>query len=313
MITNTMNKFIIPLKWQAAIWNVLSCMCFAGINGIVRYLTGGSPIANEEPLPVYVIMFFQNAFGSLFMLPLLLQTGISDLRSSYQSLHLLRVAMAIGGIGVWYLSLYYMPITQGIALSFTGPIMTVIAAKFILDESIDLRRGTALLVCFIGAFIVMRPDLSLFGNASDSIGWYALLPLLSAALISGTKILARKLAGYGESAKTLTTYLLVLMTPVSLIPALFTWVTPSLWHWKWLLLMGLLASGAHYSFSKCCTSAEIVFTTPFGFSKILLGAAVGFFAFGEFTSAWTVWIGAAILFSSTIILAYPSKEKLRSV
>ncbi len=290
--------------WEGAFWKIVSCACFAGINGVVRYLSGGTSTHAIEPLPVQTIMFFQNVFGLLFMLPWALKAGLNSLYTKRPFLHFIRVAASVAGIYLWYLTLQKMPIAEGVALNFTGPIFTVIGAAFFLHEKITASRMAAILFSVIGAFIISRPDVPLENETIHSIGLLALLPLSSAVAFTLNKLLTRKLANLGETPTALATYLLLLMVPISFIPVLFAWVTPVGWHWPWLILLGALAAGAHLSFSKAYQLAEVSFLTPIGFSKFFLSALVGFLAFSELPTSLSLWIGTLIIFASIVLLSH---------
>ncbi len=289
--------------WQGAFWKIVSCACFAGINGVVRYCSGGSSDSGIEPLPVNVIMFFQNIFGTLFLLPWVLKPGFKSLKTRHPFLHLIRIMTAVAGVYLWYLSLQAMPIAEGVALTFTGPIFTVIGASLLLQEKISSQRLSAIVLSLVGAFIISRPDIPLRGG-NHPIGLAALLPLSSALTLALNKLLTRKLANLGETPISLAIYLLLLMAPVSLLPALYEWTNPNLVHWPWLILLGLLAAGAHLSFSKAYQLAEVTFLTPIGFTKFFLSTLVGYFAFSELPKTWSLWIGVTIIFSSILLLGY---------
>ncbi|MEN8236661.1 MAG: DMT family transporter [Pseudomonadota bacterium] len=287
---------------QGGLWKIASCACFAGINGIIRYLQGGSPSPIDITLPVCMIMFFQNLFATGFMVPVLLNHWKDLRRTQYPGLHLTRVVIAVTGISLWYLGLYYLPLAKAVALMFTGPIFTIIGAQIWLGEHIDRNRFMAISISFVGAFVILRPDEMLFATSNSGLGLAPLLPLMAAIAFAASKLCTRRLGRYGESPGSLTFYLLVLMVPVSLVPALIYWQTPSLQHLPWLILMGALATGAHYCLSKSLSIGEVSFVMPFGFSKLLLSALVGYIAFGEFSSSWSMWFGACIIFSSVLLL-----------
>lgn len=289
-------------SWQGAFWKVVSCAAFAGINGMVRFLSKGSLDGTVEALPVNVLMFFQNVFGALFLLPWILKAGVFSLKTKAFGLHLWRVVLAVSGIYLWYLSLKAMPIAQGLSLNFTGPIFTVIAAWFLLQERLTFNRFLAIFLSLVGAFIISRPDLA-FHSDTKPLGWAVLLPIGSALVIAFSKIFTRKLANSGESSTTLATYLLVLMIPVSLLPALYEWTMPNANHWPWLIGLGFLATTAHLSFAKAYKLAEVTFLTPFGFSKFLISTLVGFLAFSEIPSP-ALWLGTAVIFASILILGF---------
>lgn len=289
--------------WVGAYWKLFSCACFAGINGVVRYCSGGTG-AEIEALPVPILMFFQNLFGTLLLLPWVLKMGgIETLKTKHPFIHFVRVITAVAGVYLWYLTLQTMPLAEGVALTFTGPIFTIIGAFFLLQERLSLERLLAIILSLTGAFIISRPDIP-FRGGNHPIGLAALLPLGSALVLAWNKLLTRRLATRGETPESLAIYLLILMAPVSLIPALYEWTTPTLNQWPWLILLGLLASAAHLSFAKAYKLAEVTFLTPFGFSKFLFSTLVGYIAFAELPTQWTVWLGISVIFLSIVLLAY---------
>lgn len=300
--TSTSQRSI--ASWQGAFWVIVSCACFSGINAIVRHWSGGVD-PNIETLPVHVMQFFQNIFGTVFLLPWILRASAGSFKIRYVGLHLTRVIAAVLGVYLWYLSLKAMPMAESIALSFTGPIFTVIAASLWLKEKMSISRLLAISFSLIGAFVISRPDLALSGS-THPIGFAVLLPLSSACAIAMSKLLTRKLATLGETPTVLTTYLLLLMAPVSLLPALYEWTTPSVTHWPWLILLGALAAGAHLSFTKAYQLAEVTFLTPFGFSKFFINVVVGYLVFAEIPVAKSMWIGTATIFMSIVFLGYAS-------
>jgi len=300
-LTHTNSLICSSHPWQGAGWKVLACTAFALINGIVRYLVAGGSLKPETALPVNVVMFYQNVFGTLFMLPFLWQLGFKSLKTRHPSLHLMRVLTAVLGIWLWYCTLQYMPIAKGLALTFTGPIFTVIAASFLLSERLTPARLMAIFLSLVGAFIISRPDQSL--NLEDPLSFAILLPLSSALVLALSKIFTRKLAFLGESPESLATYLLFFMIPVSLVPALFEWTLPSLEHLPWLIALGALSAVAHLAFGRAYKCAEVTFLTPFGFSKFLFSTMIGYYFFAEIPSP-ALYGGMCFIGLSILVLGY---------
>lgn len=303
------------LSWQGAFWKVLSCAAFAGINAIVRYLGAGKDLGLQAPLPVNVMLFFQNVFGFILVLPFLYKFNstpsfwsfwtLKTIKTPYAKLHLFRVVTSVLGIIFLYLSLLKMSIAESVALSFTGPAFTILGAWFLLGESIERHRIVSIVLSMIGAFIITRPDLVLLKStdALDAMGISAILPLLSAAFLALSKILTRQLAKRGETAEKLTLFLLLGMIPISFIPAWYEWVTPHYTHWPWLISLGLLAVLAHISFGKAYAMAEVTFLMPFGFSKFLFSMLLGYYFFVEIPTL-SLWLGMTMIALSLFCLAY---------
>lgn len=313
MVAQVFKSFYLSntkLSWSAACWQMLSCACFASINGVVRYLGGGGSLAPDTPLSPHMILFFQNIFGTLCLLPLLLnQPGHSLLPKKNHTIHFLRIFCGVLGVILWYFSLQRMPIAMGLALTFTGPVFTIVGSKLFLGETIGGKRGMAILLSLIGAFIISRPDRA-FTSSSLNLGFAVLLPVGSAIALVVSKLLTRQLASKGETAESLATYLLLLMTPVSLLLALPEWRSPQLAHFPWLIALGILAAGAHFAFGKAYAKAEVTALMPFGFSKFLFSSLIGYFCFLEIPS-FSLILGL-IFISLSILLLYTHPTKRSS-
>jgi len=302
-LQSTASVLRISPLWQGVLWKLLSCACFAGINGIVRYLNGGGQSAIETPLPSSVILFFQNVFGTILLLPFVIRSSrVCDNRKTlYPQTHLMRILAAVLGVLLWYLALQRMTIAEAVALSFTGPIFTVMGARMLLGELLGKQRIWAVILSLVGAFVISRPDLVLGGNTTAGFSWAICLPLGSAIALAWNKLLTRKLANLGENPKRLALYLLLGMAPISYIPALYEWTTPSFSHWQWLVCLGVLASLAHVSFGKAYALAEVTFLTPFGFSKFIFSTLIGYGVFLE-VPCRSLWLGMAIISLSIFLL-----------
>lgn len=286
---------------KSIFWKIFSCGCYACINIIVRYLTGGSPLAIAYTLPVFVIMFFQNIVGTLTFVPFLYLQSKELKFGRYIVLNTTRVVLATVSIGLWYLSLRYMPVTEVIGLGFISPIITIIAAVIFLHEKLTLNKNITIILTLIGSFFMLRPDKS--WGLIGLYGWYSVLPIIAASFFAFDKILVRKLLSLGESPELLSVYLLGFIGPACLIPLLYnSWVWPSGEHIYWLLILGVLSALASFSFNKAYELAEVTFLMPFGLAKILLSGLLSYLAFSEFPRSMDIWLGLGIIGVSAILL-----------
>ncbi len=299
--------------WHGVFWKIISCGCFAGINALVRYLSGGSALFISKPLPIYTIMFFQNLIGMLIVAswmstPLLQPQPLRNINGKRLTLHVLRIVSAAIGIGLWYVSLRYIPITQVVALSFIAPILTTIGAVIFLRENFNLQRKLAVIFSIVGGFMIARPDRPLLQTSINDFNWYMLLPLLAACTFTIDKLLTRKLLANNESSSALAWYLLAFMSPLCLLPtAYYGWVSPDITTLPWIILLGILAALAHYTFNRAYAVAEVTTLLPFGAAKIVLSALISYLAFAEIPHTIDLWVGITIITFSTIILGVDHK------
>ena len=289
--------------WLGIFWKVISCACFACSNGIVRYLSGGSPLLLGSSLPIYAIMFYQNLIGVIILGTIFL----NNKKSFYTEnliLHSFRVFTAVFGIGLWYLSMRHMPMVQAVALSFLAPFLSILGAVVLLKEQLTWQKAIAILLSMLGGFLITKPDWLVL-KSINYFNWVIFFPLLASLIFALDKVITRKLMASGESPFSMTFYLLLTTVLFCTIPMMhYGWIVPGLEHWPWLLLMGIFGLGAHFSFSKAFAFADVTFLLPFGITKFIFCGVVGYFAFTEYPKTFEMWIGAVVIVVSTLILGY---------
>lgn len=308
-ITRKSTTLFQPINYQLLVgifWKILSCAAFAGVNIIVRYLSGSSlPI--EQQLPSCVIMLFQNIIGTILLLPFIYKTtgNFNIFNSLMSSKHLLlqivRIVTAIIGILLWYISLAKMPVTQVVAISFLSPMLTFVGAIILLRERLNINKSIATILSLIGGFLISRPDLAIINKFSS---WDAIFPIAAALMFAVDKLITKKILLQQECPKLITVYLLLFTSPICLIYVLLTnsWVLPVSSNILPLLLLGFLGTVAHFSFNKSLETSEITLIMPYGISKIIFSSILSYLVFAEIPETFSMWIGIVIISISTILL-----------
>ena len=272
---------------KAALLMFLSCIVFSITMSVIRHLSASIP-----PLE---LVFFRNFFGLLAIVPLFLRTGFAPLRTKRFGLHVLRGLATLVAMVGFFTAIAVMPLADAVALGFTTPLFVTIGAVLFLSETVRLRRWTATGIGFLGAMVVLRP-----GFAEVSVA--SLLLLLSAAAVACSVILIKILART-ESVRAIIAYMGLLVTPASLIPALFVWVWPSLEEFGWLVVLGTLATAGHLCVARALALADASAVMPIDFTKLPITALIAYVAFSEVADVWT-WVGAAVIFGASIYIAH---------
>ena len=117
-------------------------------------------------------------------------------RTQYPILTFCRVVLFFFGFSSFYISLTVLPLVTATALFFVTPFLITIFAKFFLKEQIGPRRWLAVVVGFIGVYIILNPDFSNFDYMS-------LTPILCALCYSLSMIII-KLTSEKDSVYTQT-------------------------------------------------------------------------------------------------------------
>ena len=278
---------------KACAFMLLSAILFTAMQGGVRYLS-----ANIHP---FEIAFFRCFFGILIIAPWLFNPQRSILKTSHFGRHFVRSILNVVAMLMFFtaLSLTATPIAQIQALAFTAPLFTTVLAALILRETVRLRRWSAVCIGFIGALIIIRPGI-------QQIDLGSMYTLTSASIWAVCMILIKQLSRT-DSALTITAYMAVLMTPLSLIPALYFWTWPNPEEWFWLVSCGVLGTLGQWAMAHSFSLADATVVLPFDFSKLIWGALIGYFAFGEVADIWT-WIGAGVIFSGAAYIALRERQ-----
>jgi drug/metabolite transporter (DMT)-like permease len=276
----------LPAPLRGALWMCAAATAFALMITLVRQLT-------EDLHPLQVV-FFRTAFGLLAMLPWLLGQGVGVLRTKRLRLHLLRALIGIFAMVGWFTTLSLMPLAEATALSFTAPIFTSVLAVLILGEAMRLRRWSATAIGFLGALLIVRPGIAAIDPA-------AFLAIGTAAIWASSTILI-KIMARTESAGAITTYMVLLTTPMTLAAALFVWRNPTFAQLGWAALLGTAGSIGHFCMSRALATADATVVAPLDYLRLPIVALIAFVAFGEVPSAW-VWIGGGVIAASSIYLA----------
>jgi len=277
----------IPAPIQGALIMTAAAFCFSVMNVFVRLAT--------EQMAALEVAFFRNFFALAFMLPWLARTGLGSLRTERIKLHLLRAFFALATMITWFSALAILPLGDAVALNFTVPLFATAGAALVLGEVVRARRWTATVVGFLGTLIILRPG---FAEVTPAMA----LPVLAAVSMACASLTVKSLSR-SESAATIVIYMTLILTPLSLIPALFVWQWPDLETLGYLIGLGGSGALAHLlltiSFAKADASAVI----PFDYARLPFVAVIAFFLFGEVPDFWT-WLGAAVIAASAIYIAH---------
>lgn len=289
---------------QGILWKVLSVASFVCINTLVKWLSLEEHTSN--PLHVNVIHFYQNLFGLVFMMPIIIKLGHTKVVMRYPSLHVIRVLGAVTGMWCWYLAIHSLPMAQCVALNFLGPIFTVVGAWLLLGEHLNFTRVTAIMISFSGALLVLYPKIKGWTQGLDS--WECLLPVLAALFLCANKLCSRQLSHLGEKPEVLTAVIIIFSVPASLLTALWCWTTPSVEQMPHMMLIGALTALAHYSLSRAYAVADAILLAPFGFLKFLFSVVMGYIFFSEVPADIRLWVGTIIILSGLTILSFSKKQ-----
>ncbi|MDP6833318.1 MAG: DMT family transporter [Alphaproteobacteria bacterium] len=234
--------------------------------------------------------FMRYGFGTLLLLPMLLKFENTDFQAKLMGGHFLRGVVHAVSVLLWFYAVTKINLTDLTALSFTSPVFVTIGAFLFLGESFSYRRMMGIIVAFVGAMVVLRPGIEVI-----SIGAIAIL--ISAPFQAGSNLIAKHLAIH-TSIYAMVFYLSLFVTLISLVPTLFVWSNPSPYTIAMTFGAAVMATIAHFCWSKSFQIADLSFTQPGFYFTLIWAAAIGFFAYDEIPDIWS-GLGAATIIGAT--------------
>jgi drug/metabolite transporter (DMT)-like permease len=294
---------------RGALFKGLSCLCFSGIYGCVRYLALTANELGIPPLPATEVVFFETLFGLLFILPWALSTGMSAFKATHHLLYLARVLVVCFGTILWFMALSKMPIVQVVAFKYITPLFTLLGAKIFLSEKCGWGRGLAIGVTFVGAFLITGNKLLESGVQWMEISYLAIFPLGAVVCHALSAVFGKKQAK-NDSPQTISLYLLLLAVPILGFASSLQWVTPLSWHWPWFVLMGGLLAGAYIFLSQAYAIVDITYLIPVSFIRLIAAAVIGMVFFSEWPTFW-IGLGSFFILGATAVLCQYESQQSR--
>lgn len=280
-----------------ALWMLVSCALIAGVATLGRYAT----TAGVPPLQV---VFLRVVFALITMMPLLVWRGPELVRTTQVRTYIVRVAIGLSAMTTWFIALSMVPVGEVTAISFLSPLFATIFAVFLLGEVVRIRRWAATFVGFAGALIILRP-----GMTEISLGVW--LVIFSATAMGLSSMYIKRLTD-GDDPDKVVFITTLMMTPVTLVPALYVWEWPDPALWPYLALFGPVATVGHICLARAFAAAEASFVMGFDFARLPFAVLYGYLLFGEIIDLWT-WIGAGVIFAASVYIARREAQLRRPI
>ena len=282
--------------------STLRGMAFMLISAVFTSLTHLGIRHMSTEMHSFEIAFFRCLFGLLFMIPLVMPYGLAAFKTQHLGMHAARASLNV--IGMWFVfaALAFTPLAKVSALDFSSPLFAAALAFLFLGERLRARRLSAMAIGFFGTWVIFRP-----GVAELDIG--AAFVVLASALWGAVVTMIRAISRT-ESSVTMTLYLGIFMTPITLIPAIFVWQTPTLEQLGWLALIGIFGSLNQLFAAQALKDAEVAAVMPMDFTRLIWSSIFGYMFYAEIPDIWT-WMGAVLIFASTTYITFRERA-LRS-
>ena len=275
----------LPSQNKAIVYTLISIFFFSFMGVFIR--------KSSENIHIFEVIFFRNLLACIIIIPLMYGSGLASFKMYRPGLLVWRAIFVSIGMFAGFSAITLIPLAQATAISFTTPIFVTILAIFIFGEVIKFRRIAAILVGFIGMLIIVQPGVGM-------VSFGIILAFIGAFFHSINLLIVKKLTAH-ETPNAIVVWMVIMLVPISFVPAIFVWEWPSALTWLYLWCLAICGTVGHSFFTRAYSLAEITSLQPFQFIKLPMIAFLAWMIFSEVPAYWT-WLGGTIIFSSTVYI-----------
>ena len=289
--------------------------------GIIFILSGMALFSIQDSLIKYIFkdaalyeLYFGRTLTALLLLILYLKITSKNLiiRTHYPLLTTVRVICFFFGFSFFYISLTYMSLAMANALFFSSPFFISILAIIFLGEKIGIRRWLAIILGFVGVYVVLDPNFQNFD--------YKKLAPVACALCYAISMTITKITSDKDSVYSQMFHLYIGAIGISILFFIFAgkgqfnnfsdptlqfilreWFTNPGYAWPYIILMGLVASLSFYFVFSAYSIASPSVVSLFEYSLIIWAIIIGYFLFNDIPTIRT-FIGVALIIGAGVYI-----------
>jgi len=275
-------------------WMVFSVLLFSIMDATVKWL-------ETEGYGVAQVMFFRGLFGLPFTALVIARGGGRKLLRTRRPLgHVTRSLVGTTTVACFFYAYGHMALADAVAIGFAAPLFSILLALVVLGERVGWHRWGAVVVGFVGVWIMLRPGVGVLAPA-------ALVALAGTATYAWATIVIRQLSRT-EPASTIVFYYMLTTVAVSAAFLPFGWRAPDLGGWVLLGGMGLAGSTAQIAFTRALAIGPVARVAPFDYTALLWAILFGYVLWGDLPDRWTL-LGAGIVVAAGLYILYRETQK----
>ena len=240
--------------------------------------------------PAFQLVFLRASVGLLLVLPWAWHDRRAFLSLPDLHLHALRVGFSTIALTSSFYAIARLPLALFTAISFTRPILTMIAAAWILREVITRGSWVAAVIGLIGVIIAVDP-----GNLSGGAGLAA--QCLTVLAATGAVIVTRRLVA--APTVVMMTFYTAGLTLIAAPFAVLNWQPVPPGQWPILLAVGVFAQSAQFCFLRAHRNGQAAFLSILSYASLVLSTLAGYFLFSELPKPG-FWAGASLIIAATL-------------
>jgi len=241
----------------------------------------------------------------------------------YPLLTSVRVILFFFGFSSFYISLTIMPLATATALFFASPFLITIFAILFLKEEVGMRRWSAVIIGFIGVYIILNPDFNDFDYLS-------LTPVFCAFCYALSMIIIKKTSDKDDVYSQMFHFYIFAIT-ISLIIYFFMgdgqynnfdhpasqfifrkWFSNLEFSLPYMIFIGVIGATGFLCFFTAYRIASPAVVSPFEYSILVWASLNGWIFFEEIPNLRT-FVGMILIVCGSIYIFIREKAQDQSI
>ena len=269
----------------------------------------------SDSINIYIIYITRSFIG---IIAILFYCKINNIKlvfkTYYPFITILRVTGFFLGFSLYYFSLSKISLPQAVTLFFVSPFFVTISSKFIIGEKIGIYRWSAIIVGFLGVYLVLDPDFSNFNI-------YSLFPIFCAFFYALTVVIQKKTSDHDSLfTQIIHTYLSAIIFSIIIYIAinnlsfsdyqlneykfiLRTWELPSMSNSLILFIIGITGVIGFFSIFGAYVIGSPSSIAPYEYSLIIWSIIIGYFIWKDFLSSQG-YLGLSLILMASFFTLY---------
>jgi drug/metabolite transporter (DMT)-like permease len=203
-------------------------------------------------------------------------------------------------------ALFFLPIADATAISYSMPLVTVILAVFMLGEDVQPYRWAAVAVGFAGIVVILG---GYFGNGGfDSHYAVGALLAILGSLAGGMAIIQIRTLARIERPITIVVYFSLLTTLAGLVTAPLGWVVPDRGDAAILVATGIAGGIAQFFTTQAYKHTGASNVAPFEYTSMLWALSASWLVFAVWPTS-NVIVGSVIVIVAGIFVAHRDQSR----
>lgn len=244
---------------------ILASTSFAMMAAMVKLSGGAVPISQQ--------LFFRNLMIGIFAYMTMRKERIpiAPRKESKRDLFF-RSAFGLCGMICFFYANRNLKLGDAQILQKTAPVFIALLSTIILKEKLTLQKIVSLVLAFLGAVVIIKPD----GN-------YTLFPflvgLMGAFMAGLAYTFLRKLRN--ENGFRIIFFFSIFSSIVLFPPMVYSFEPLSLKNWGILILIGLFAGSGQFFVTRAYASAPASEVSIFDYTGVIVAPLIGIVLFSE--------------------------------